>query len=450
MYVAKSGKGPRKDTDVLRAMQAKLPGNVRHSFAVEIIRSQILGRGYLVSATRLNYTAFTPLILIDHLFTRGKREPVATTAKMFPKSGVKEVVRLLLDKFHDMDYVIQEMRKHEELSDYDPLECKDWHPHEIRKFVGQLCDAIGEPIPTRESRRLYVAVAVFPTVSSYGRGEMEQQDVWPVINELMGDDRDMIKHVIQYVRSRVPELASFLSERFGLGPLPHEVTFVPACQSPFNRKLHDLVRAGEIVVREKCHIDAFVHHLRKSRFYAVDVHMSDAFGKYKERVGMISFAFQHRVFLIMPYLFPNSVIPIAAALEMNPRTVITYRWAMRGAQIRETLKNWTPAEIVIAEDVATENGKATSLDAFAEFVTGGKLCRRAANFSDAAMPSPPALQHRAIRALLIREFVRRLRNLQEDDAAGSSQAAPSQEEPGRRKRDRESHHRADLRKVVRR
>ena len=52
------------------------------------------------------------------------------------------------------------------------------------------------------------------------------------------------------------------------------------------------------------------------------------------------------------------------------------------------------ANVIDAAVVAQENDIGPTLDAMAEFGTGGRYCCRGANFSDSSVPSAVALQHR--------------------------------------------------------
>ena len=75
--------------------------------------------------------------------------------------------------------------------------------------------------------------------------------------------------------------------------------------------------------------------------------------------------------------------------------------------------------VVDACDVAREKGLRSTYDAMTEEVVGGKYCRRASNFGDSAVPSAAALEHRATRVTLIRDFVAKLRRMREPEEGHS-------------------------------
>ena len=123
---------------------------------------------------------------------------------------------------------------------------------------------------------------------------------------------------------------------------------------------------------------------------------------------------------VLPSLFSDTVSAVGRALRRNPKTVITYRWHRRGQEVKR-LFEWDPSDVVQAEDVAREKSLENTLDAMAEEVVGGKMCRRGSFFGDSAVPSAIALGHRAIRVTLIRDFVVQLRGMKrpEEDRSRS-------------------------------
>ena len=113
----------------------------------------------------------------------------------------------------------------------------------------------------------------------------------------------------------------------------------------------------------------------------------------------------------MPYLFPETVTPIADALRRFRGKVLRYRW-YRGGKFFETAFGFAPTNTIDAEATARTKGIGASLDDYVDKIVGGKHCRRGSNFGDLAIPSAVAQRHQAIRARLIYDFVRKMEGLE--------------------------------------
>ena len=218
---------------------------------------------------------------------------------------------------------------------------------------------------------------------------------------------------IKYVEERCASLASFLSERAGRGPIKFEEEFVPSCATPWNERLHSLALTEGVIVKDKAHVNNFIYHLGKARFFSIDFHGVDVANDRKDRIGLVAFCLRTKIYFIMPELFPETVGPIGEALRRDGKPTFTFRWDWLKKQCTE-LFDWTPSEVIQAEVVANESSIPTTLDAMVEKVVGGTWCRRASNFGGTVIPSAVALSHRAIRVTLIYEFVVKMRGLRQE------------------------------------
>ena len=254
-------------------------------------------------------------------------------------------------------------------------------------------------------------------VSAYGKNEMEDLDVFPMVKTLIGEERHLTKFAIDLIAEKFPSLASFVSERFGFGPVPFEEEFVPRCKEPFNKELHDLPISGEVVVKDKTHIVNFAVHLKRSNYFAMDFQILLKPSEEGRFVTAVSFCLRSKVYIVMPTLFPETIEPVAKALKENPKMVFVYEWPNRKQTCLETFK-WCPEQVVDVLDVARENGVTPSVDAMTERTVGGSFCRRASKFPSTVIPSAPALNHRAIRVTLFYEFAVKEKKLR--DSSGRS------------------------------
>ena len=168
--------------------------------------------------------------------------------------------------------------------------------------------------------------------------------------------------------------------------------------------LHDLPGTGEVVIRDSGDIANFEAALASSNYYAIDLFGCDVVSSMSERLGLVSFCMKSRVFFVMPFLFPNTVEPVAELLRRCHKLAIRYRWQRRGPSFEQVF-GWKPTVFLDAEEVAKEKGLGFSLNDMAQKIVESDFCRRGSHFGDLAMPSAAALHHRAIRVSLIYEYV---------------------------------------------
>ena len=151
---------------------------------------------------------------------------------------------------------------------------------------------------------------------------------------------------------------------------------------------------------------------------------------------MIYFCFRSKVYFMMPKLFPDTVAPISAALNADPKPTFAFRWHVRREECLETLR-WDP-RIRHDVEVLAENARIRpSLDEFARVTrcVGGTFCRRASAFSGLVIPSPPALSHRAMRVTLLYEFaVQELRLRETSEKRKMTRYDREEEDPEARRR----------------
>ena len=406
-YVARASR--RKDAAVLQAMTAHLMGEKMHGFALRVIRDNVLGRGPLHAVVRLNYFLISDLVIIDALFHRLDNEVVECAARSYGKKRVMGVVLILLQNFNRFGRVEAMMKEKEGLESYSIGDARDrWTPRNVKNFVGELAGYVGGVIPEKESRRLFIAVGIEPTVDSVVNHTMEFQDAFPVVDGLTAGDESAVDAAIDFIHGKCPSLASFLSQRFGRGAIPCDIEFRSACTA--NDALHALHDNGDFVVRGKSDVENFRRHLADSRHFAVEIYVASDPEKVDEYVSMAVFGFRKKVVFAFPRLFPDAVRDIGRALDADPKPVLTYRWSRRAYLVEKTFK-WKPGNVIDALDVAHRHDMTATLDAMTEKVVGGAFCRRASDFSGNVVPSAAALEHRAMRITLIYEFVVRMERL---------------------------------------
>ena len=250
-------------------------------------------------------------------------------------------------------------------------------------------------------------------LKGYGKSQIEDQDVFAMVRTLIDGETQWTEFALRLIQNEFPSLASFVSERFGFGSVRYEDEFIPTCNQPFNKGLHNLPMSGEVVIKDTTQIMNFAVHLNRSRFIAVDFQIvKEPEEEDKGVVSIVSFCTRSKVFFLMPLAFPETVQPIVAALKSDPKMVFVYQWHARKDACLGTL-DWVPEQVVDVQQLAREIGIGDTLDAITEKTVGGNFCRRASQFPHTVMPSAPALHHRAIRVTLFYEFAVQEKKLRE-------------------------------------
>ena len=401
-----------RSSKIIKAMMAMFSGQYLDDFAHRIINKNILKRGRIHSITKLNFYLVSPYVLLDAIFFRFDADALRISARMFPRQDVMEVMVFAAENFERFDAVENRLKK---LKEYDGADfaalAPSWKPRYIRRLIVAACKVIGED-PPKQTVPVAIAMSLPQLITSYERHEIEEQDFVPIFRSVVGKDETHIESGLHMVAGHCPCLAAYLANCLGLPPRPSSSRFEPSCAQPFNKELHALGETGEVVIRDRGDVRNFRDHLDRADFYAVDLHTCEVIASVEERLGVAAFCFRSKVFLAMPYLFPETVTLITDALRRFRGKVLRYRW-YRGGKFFESAFGFVPTNTVDAEATARAKGIGPSLDEFAEKVVGGKHCRRASNFGDLAIPSAVAQRHQAIRARLIFDFVRKMEGLEE-------------------------------------
>ena len=430
MYLKMATKNNRRDAAVYGAILSLFADTDLHKFVVRVMKENTLRNGPLHAAVRFNYLLFTPFLLLDYVFSDTAKDELRTALKMFPRDSVIEVAVFAAEKFDDADAVIAKLSA-DECFRGRQLPAPRWTPYNVRRFIDAVSRTLDVAVPP-EAKPVYAVVGIAPPLEAFLDGRMEPRDFVPIFRAYAGGDGALVDRLLGIVGRKSLFLASFVAERCGRPPTPYTVEFTPACAAPVNEKLHSLVDAGEIVIKDASNVSTFEFHLKESNYFAVDVHgVSDPLSVVN-RVGLVSFCLRSKTYFLLPRLFPETVGPIAQVLKAQPRLTFVYRWGRFGPTLRQLL-DWEPVEKIEAEKVAEEAGETFSLDLMTERVVGGTYCKRASDFSDAAIPSSTALRHNAIRVTLVYEFVVKMRRLRE-----RAREKKTAEFKSRKRRDREN------------
>merc|ERR1712142_896459 len=182
---------------------------------------------------------------------------------------------------------------------------------------------------------------------------MESQDFFPVCRDLAGKKEEDWRRCIDYIATRCPSLASFVSARAGFDRLDYEEEFIPTCASPFNEKLHQLPHHDGCVLEDDNFVDSFERQIKDSSAFLMDFHGTTSVENTRGRVGLVTFVFPAKIYFLLPHLFPRITTRVAEILKANLRQVIVFKWETEKKKCMDTF-GWMPETLINAASVAKE------------------------------------------------------------------------------------------------
>ena len=118
--------------------------------------------------------------------------------------------------------------------------------------------------------------------------------------------KNTIKDRIQNIKIRCRSLTHYVSRREGLGGIDYD-EMIPTRDKPKNY-LHRLHESGEV---DHNSIVKFAYKLQRMDVVTMDIHGCPVPDNVLERLGLVSFCIKEKVFFFMPYLFQDTISPVA-------------------------------------------------------------------------------------------------------------------------------------------
>ena len=408
--LAKSSSHSKCIHRVAKAVITVIPSHRASGFVIQVGLREIFGRHRLHAVALFECCALSPFLLLDAVFQSTPADTLKAAVRFFPVQGVTEVLRFAAANYGDFPAVVTKLEGLEEFQGVDLGKfAEKWSANNVRKVIDTTCETL-KISPPREAPNFRVAAAIPSLMASYLRGEMEDQDFIPIFRQLTNGDASLIDITLNSITGFCPSLASRIATTLKLHPRPYLHAFTPSCADPSDR-FHRLVDSGE-VIHDNRDVRCFVHHLRESRFYAIDVRTFGNLDTGRQEAAAIVFCLRAKVFLLLPKQFPETVKPVSDALRGFDGYALRYRWH-RVCTVFEEQLGFRPPRAYDVEQAAASNGVTYELSAMAKRVTGGSYCRRGSNFSGLTIPSVVAQRHCAIRAKIIYEDVVELLRLRE-------------------------------------
>ena len=402
-----------------------LDSDARNRFCARVIATNALQRGRIQALLRLQYAPINPIVLVDFLFSNCDVEELVKAVKMFPQEKVVEILEFVAAHFDEPDVIIARMRRDECFESYEP-EKDRCNTRRLRQFFTASIKTLGVDVPYQVSV-FYLVANVRSNLASFLRHEMESSDFYAVCEALTRGDARLWNVCVDLVYRECPSLASFVSTRAGLVSRPYDDVFVPTCEK--NDALHRLPHREYVVIDNDASVEDFQACVRDAYDVFIDFHGGQTTKDVRRRVMMIVFVCRKGIFFFFPGLHPQVKDRVADALRRSDLTFLVARWEQE-PDMFQSVFGWKPTKVMDAVTIAREEKIPDRREVYAQMLTGGKLCKRASNFSDQRIPSHVALTHRAIRACLVFDFIAKFRRVDE-----RVRNLPSSGERGKRSQD---------------
>ena len=385
----------------------------QHEFMLRVITSNVLERGRIYAANVLCCKNVSPFILLDGLFEKINDQQMSVMAAQFSRDDVLDLVKFVASHFHEPDVMFDKIREQECFQPYDRLDKPTYFdPVRVRKFLVQVLDVAHLPQPD-EMRMITIKLTVQSLISSFRKGYLETEDFMAICTDLVGTWDRMWELIYFFLERQSGTLAALIAPLAKIDPPVVQNAFVPSCRKPFNSALHSLPHCAYTIVKSAKEAVMFELDLSNATQYLVDIFTTttrrDMYGK----SGLVTFVTKTGIFFVLPSFYPDVNSSITNVLKADRHRVLTIRWSVDRRHFRDTFGFIPKTVINIPSFARRENGEMVSFDEVCEKVTGGPFCQRASFFSDNALPSDPAFDHRAMRGCAGFDFINEEKKLGE-------------------------------------
>ena len=387
-----------------------------NAFVLSVLENNVLGRGRLNAAVRLQYFCMSPFIILDHLFTDQRvDENVQVAVANFTMEEISNVIEFTVQNSRRPELLVERMRHEICFStnyfvNWDTIE--KWKESVVRSFVELVCDQAGIPLP-ESARPMILRTELDLVVKAFFGGTIEPQEVYRIVSRLT-KNTDEYRLAIHYTGERSNAIAQTLAQ---MGQLAFErklgaSDFTPECAMPFNSALHELVSDKTIMIVNKASTAAFGKAIAGDPQLAIQVHRG---AMIPERGEMLLFRLRRQCFLYNRQFSRSQKSEMAVILQREARgkRIFVFQREMVVRFVEEEFE-WTPTDPVESEEIARQRGIAPNIPGFVRYLTNGEYCRRGRNFVNFSFPSPVVQRHLDIQISAVYAFCLGLNGLVRD------------------------------------
>ena len=412
-----------------RAMTTTLSGFQLRKFVEEAIKQKAISDDFINTAVTLNQYGVDPHIILDFMaHSTMNRKTLNEFVIMLPKDQVARVVDFAAGMIGDTDR--EKITKLQSLESFPDNYLQDvdvsliWSDKKIQDFLENVCGQMRIPIPGNV-KVIRMRQFLDANVRLFLQNTMEEDDFLAILGRECNGDALLLRDAVNYLATRCSSLALYIAyiHRLPRPEVDASIAFTPSCAQPLNSQLHmiDAICKEPVIVRSKDTMVDFSFNLRTTIYLA-----------------LMAVRTCSKVFIIFPKLFPDLVERIGGILcrDAADKKVFVYK----GQRLMDFLGEkfgWRPFSVIDTIDICKDKGWAPNLDTLTEKTVSGKFCRRASQFSAAAIPNTIVLKHRYMMVSLVYGFGlkygRPLRKNPTDPIpmAGGSRRSESATEPTR-------------------
>ena len=450
---ARTNKGSKQGR-IYESMCLHLKPEASRLLKIRVIADSPFGHGRIHALQRSDYPAVSPFIICDQMLndrtsTDAIKAFVNDPTKV-SKSDVERVVTFIADNHDNPGAVFEKLSS---IDIFHNLELQQVNGmltlKRVRQFAILIRNLAHVPLPP-SMKKVAVKHCLQPMVDAFQRQEMEIDDLYSYIRELISfDDESLFTYVLDYLERCCPSAAKYMASSAGLQPrcldAPDAAT---QCARPFSEDQHIRHSPTEIVLRGVSNFGAFRQHLSLSPTgFLIDFHDAPPTLDKDGGISLIVFGFTGATVFFNPKVAPELTKKIGLLLRNYSGFVMSYSWPNHG-HIIQNLFHWRPRRVIDLKKLAEDKGLDSSLDSFARIVSNAPLCLRGSKFGSAAFPSPVARRHMAIRVQILYDIGLHLHVFGPPPRSRPSDPSHERRSPDRhknRREDRRENRRGDYR-----
>ena len=328
---ARTNKNARQG-HIYNSMCLHLKPEASRLLKIRVIADSPFKLGRIHALQRSDYPAVSPFIICDQIFhDRTSSDAIKAFVNdptKISRSDVERVVRFIADNHDDPGAVFEKLSS---INIFHNLELQQVTEmltlKRVRHFASLICKLARIPLPS-SMKKVAVKFCLQPMVDAFQRHEMEIDDLYSYVRELISyDDESLFHYVLDFLERCCPSAAKYMASSADLQPrCPDAPDAATQCAQPFSEKQHNRSSSTEIVLRGVDNFGAFRHHLSLSPGgFLIDFHdapptLADDGGG----IGLIIFGFTGATVFFNPKTAPELTKKIGLLLRDHSGFVMSY------------------------------------------------------------------------------------------------------------------------------
>ena len=152
-------------------------------FVLRLFRENVIGTNRLNIAVRLSYYLFSPMILLEDLFSsRHCADNLEKAVQNFTPQSLQKLLCFVAENSRRPEVVLERMKEVECFRENYEVNIAEsrWSEEAVRNFVRFVCEKVGIEVP-REAKLLFLRIRLDVELATYARGETEIYDFVQIV-----------------------------------------------------------------------------------------------------------------------------------------------------------------------------------------------------------------------------------------------------------------------------